>query len=243
MTTENKKSEFELLKEEILRRAKEKNACSTGYGRALRSETEEELFSTIKDYFNWCCINIFDDAFINGSYKELFNKNGISCNTSIETGYGFFDIGSDYVLSGNSTSFVRGNATIQTVRGNATIQTVRENATIQDVYENATIQTVRGNATIQTVRENATIQTVRGNATIQDVYENATIQTVRGNATIQDVYGNATIQDVYGNAYVTSYSIFELKISENAIYRVRETNTIYYASESELEFVKQERND
>ena len=90
---------------------------------------------------------------------------------------------------------------------------------------------ISGNATIQNVWDNATIQNVRGNATIQNVWDNATIQNVRGNATIQNVRGNDTIQNVWDNAYISSYSIIECKLNENAIHRIRESNTIRYASD------------
>lgn len=65
-----------------------------------------------------------------------------------------------------------------------------------------------------------------------------------GNATVR-AYGNATVRatgnatvEAYDNAYVISYDIFECKLSDNAIWRIRRTNTIRYAAEDMI-FEKQ----
>lgn len=42
---------------------------------------------------------------------------------------------------------------------------------------------------------------------------------------------NATVE-AYGNAYVSSFYVIECKLSDNAIYRIRITNTIRYASDA-----------
>jgi hypothetical protein len=65
------------------------------------------------------------------------------------------------------------------------------------------------------------------------------IADVRDNATVQDVRDNATVQNVWGNAYISSYTTIECKLSNNAIHRIRETNTIRYA-EGDLKFEKRE---
>ena len=49
-------------------------------------------------------------------------------------------------------------------------------------------------------------------------------------------YGSATVK-AYGSAYCTSYYTNECKLSDNAIYRVQSTNTVYYASD-EIKFEK-----
>ena len=83
---------------------------------------------------------------------------------------------------------------------------------------------------------NSLVEEVGGNA-IACVRGNATIQNVRGNATIQNVWESATIQNVWENAYISTYSLIECKLSDNAIYRIRESNTILYASD-EIKFKK-----
>ena len=44
-------------------------------------------------------------------------------------------------------------------------------------------------------------------------------------------WGNATVE-AWGNAYITSYDTIECKLSEYAIYRIRQTNTILYTDEN-----------
>ena len=56
------------------------------------------------------------------------------------------------------------------------------------------------------------------------------------NATVK-AYGNATVK-ACDNVYCTSYYIIECKLSNNAIYRVKSTNTVYYSSDN-INFIKQ----
>ena len=74
--------------------------------------------------------------------------------------------------------------------------------------------------------DNATVE-AWGNATVE-ACDNATVKAC-GNATVK-ACGNATVK-AWGNAYATSYSTIECKLRENAIYRIRETNKIRYASD------------
>lgn len=48
---------------------------------------------------------------------------------------------------------------------------------------------------------------------------------------------NATVE-ACDNAYCTSHCIIECKLSNNAIYRVKSTNTVYYSSDN-INFIKQ----
>ena len=43
--------------------------------------------------------------------------------------------------------------------------------------------------------------------------------------------GDATVE-AWGNAYVTSYYVIECKLRDNAIYRIRESNTVRYVSDN-----------
>ena len=90
--------------------------------------------------------------------------------------------------------------------------------------------------------DNATVR-ASGNATVR-AWGNATVR-ASDNATVEAwdnamvrASGNATVR-AWGNAYCTSYWIIECKLSEEALYRVRSTNTVYFASD-DLEFVKQD---
>ena len=173
---------FNELKEEIIRRCKEKSACEYEFKKVLKSETTAELLTVIKNNFSWSCENILDSEFID-KYKSEFNENNIFCNESRDSGY--------LLVCGGTIANVRGG-------------------TIANVW-------------------GGTIDNVCG----------GTIANVRG-GTIANVCGG-TIANVRGNAYITSYNLFECKLHDNAIYRVRETNTIYYAS-NEIKFVKQDTN-
>ena len=54
-----------------------------------------------------------------------------------------------------------------------------------------------------------------------------------GSATVQ-AWGSAKVR-AWGNAYITSYSSIECSLSDKVIHRIRETNTIRFASD-ELKF-------
>ena len=57
-----------------------------------------------------------------------------------------------------------------------------------------------------------------------------------GNATVE-AYGNATVE-AWNSAYCYSWSLIECKLSDNALYRVHSTNTVYYAN-ANIKFQKQ----
>ena len=67
-----------------------------------------------------------------------------------------------------------------------------------------------------------------GNATVE-ASGNATVR-AWGDATVR-AWGNATVE-ASGNAYVTSYYVIECKLRDNAIYRIRESNTVRYVSDN-----------
>lgn len=55
-----------------------------------------------------------------------------------------------------------------------------------------------------------------------------------------DIFINISIRSGFllcGNAYCTSYYAIECKLSDNAIYRVKSTNTVYYSSDN-INFIK-----
>ena len=83
-----------------------------------------------------------------------------------------------------------------------------------------------GNATV-IAYDNATV-IASGNATVE-AYCNATV-IAYDNATVR-AYNNATVE-AYNNAYVTSWGIFECKLSGAAIWRIQKNNTIRYADDN-----------
>lgn len=54
---------------------------------------------------------------------------------------------------------------------------------------------------------------------------------------IVEAWGNATVK-ASDSAYCISYSLMKCKLSDNALYRVRSTNTVYYA-DANIKFQKQ----
>ena len=85
------------------------------------------------------------------------------------------------------------------------------------LVDNATVR-AGGNATVE----------ASGNATVE-VWGNATVR-AGGNATVR-AWDNATVR-ASGNAYITSYYTIECQLSDNAIHRIRESNTIRYVSDN-----------
>ena len=81
--------------------------------------------------------------------------------------------------------------------------------------------------------DNATVEAY-GNVTVE-ACDNAIVK-AWDNVTVK-AWGNATVE-ACDNAYCTSRCIIECKLSNNAIYRVKSTNTVYYSSDN-INFIKQ----
>lgn len=162
---ENIMKDFETLKKEILRRAKDADACVNEYTRALKSETYAELMQVIKDNFSWCCATSVIDENIINDYKDEFNSHDIFCNENRDSGY-LLVTGNVDRISGDCKAAIKGKAIIHNVYGNAVIKRVYGNAVIKYVYDNAVIEDVFGNAVIERVYNNAVIKDVFDNAKI-----------------------------------------------------------------------------
>ena len=81
-----------------------------------------------------------------------------------------------------------------------------------------------GSATVE-ARASATVEAC-GSATVR-AYDNATVK----------AWNDATVE-AWNSAYCSSWSLIECKLSDNALYRVRSTNTVYYAN-ANIKFQKQ----
>ena len=213
------KTDFEDIKAEILNRAKAAKACTEQYSRAYKSETLQELCSVIKDNFNWCFNNKVITSNLLMQYREDFAQNDIFINISVRSGF---------LLCDNATVEACGNATVRAC-DNATVKAC-DNATVK-ACDNATVKAC-GNATVK-AWDNATVKAC-GNATVK-AWDNVTVEAC-DNATVE-AWDNATVE-AYDNAYCTSRCIIECKLSNNAIYRVKSTNTVYYSSDN-INFIKQ----
>ena len=98
-------TQFNEIKEEIIKRAHEANACAEQYKRAYSSASIEELFVVIKDNFYWCSRNkVIDQEFIY-EYRDVFAKNNIFCNVNSAEGY--------ILVDGNATVRACDNATVE----------------------------------------------------------------------------------------------------------------------------------
>jgi hypothetical protein len=81
---------------------------------------------------------------------------------------------------------------------------------------------------------NATVKAC-DNATVEKAWDNVTVK-AWDNVTVE-AWDNVTVE-ACDNAYCTSHRIIECKLSNNAIYRVKSTNTVYYSSDN-INFIKQ----
>jgi alpha-tubulin suppressor-like RCC1 family protein len=182
---------FSEFKKEILRRAKEANACRDEYSRAYASNDFAELMQVIKDNFGFSAKHKIIDADMIKAYKDMFNENHIYCNVDVED--------NDFLLAcGNSTVTACGNSTV----------TACDNSTVE-AYDNSTVKAY----------DNSTV-TAHDNSTVT-AWDNSIVKAC----------DNSTVT-AWGNSYIASYSVLECKLNDNAIYRIRESNTIRYCSDN-----------
>ena len=116
------------------------------------------------------------------------------------------------LCDGNATVEAYGNTMVEAC-GNATVE-AWNNATVE-AWDNATVEAY----------DNATVEAY-GNATVE-AYDNATVK----------AYGNTKVK-AWNNAYCSSWSLIECKLSDNALYLVHSTKTVYYA-DANIKFKKQ----
>jgi hypothetical protein len=206
--------EFKEFKSEILRRAKEASACTEQYRRACESNDFSELIQVIKDNFSFAVRRKVIDAPLIESCKEQFNANKIYCNVDVSEGF--------LLASGSATVEAWGSATVE----------ASDSATVQ-AWGSATVK-ASGSATVKasdsaTVKawDSATVE-AWGSATVE-AWDSATVK-AWDSATVE-AWGSATVE-AWGSAYITSYYIIECKLSENAIYRIRESDTVRYVSDN-----------
>ena len=216
---------FEELKKIILERAREAQACRKQYGRAYMAEDLQQLMEVVRDNFHWAVNNSVIDGDLIDTYRDEFNAGRIWHNEDVTEGFLLANDNATVRAYDNATVIANDNATV-IASGNATVRAYG-NATVI-AYDNATVRAY-DNATVE-ANGNATVRAY-GNATVR-AYDNATV-IANGNATVR-AYDNATVE-ACGRAYVTSCDMIECKISDSAIWRIQETNTIRY-SDPEMKF-------
>ena len=204
-----KTTNFSELKERILASARIAQACREQYSRAYSSETAEELMAVVRDNFHWCVANKVLTVSLIEEYREIFTEHGIHCNDE--------SVDSGYLLADSATVEACGSATVEAY-GSATVEACGS-ATVE-AYGSATVRAY----------DSATVEAY-GSATVR-AYDSATVRAY-DSATVR-ACDNATVE-AYDSVYVTSYHTIECQLSDKAIYRIREANTIRFAS-NELKF-------
>ena len=194
---------FEELKKIILERARNASACREQYGRAYRAENLEELMQVVRDNFWWACNNGVIDGDTVDAYRDEFATGKIWHNENITEGF--------LIASGSATVKASGSATVE-ASGSATVK----------AYGSATVEAY-GSATVKAY-DSATVEAY-GSATVK-AYGSATVKAY-DSATVK-AYGSATVK-AYDSTYVCSYTVKECQISDHALYRIMESNTIRYA--------------
>ena len=204
---------FTEIKQVIIDRAKNADACADQFRRAVEAETMPELLKVITDNFTWCCDHkIIDIELLSKIEVPLLDEARLYFNRDVSDGYCLV-LDAEVRASGNAEMLAFGNAKVEAF-GNATVEAFG-NATVR-AWDNATVLAF-GNATVR----------AWGNATVR-AWGNATVE-ASGNATVR-ASGNATVR-ASGNAFTLSYNSIEHESEGNSIIRWVETNRVVFGGE------------
>ena len=220
---------FEEFKDIILERARLAEACREQYGRAYRAEDFPQLMEVIRDNFRWAVTHKVVDGDLIDAYREEFAAGKIWHNEDVRDGYLLATGNSTVEATGNSTVEATGNSTVEAT-GNSTVEAYG-NSTVK-AYDSSTVEAY-GNSTVKAT----------GSSTVK-AYDSSTVKAY-GNSTVKatgsstvEAYGNSTVKAT-GNSYITSYNVFECKLSGKALWRITRLNTIRYC-DPEMKFEKVE---
>ena len=224
---------FEELKEELLTRAKNADACQSGYAMGLRSNTKADLLKAITENWFWVLrdAKIIDAEYLEDNFaEEELSQAGIYTKNTHEV---------------RTASFACGSATVKAC-GSATVKACGS-ATVE-AYDSATVKAC-GSATVKACGS-ATVEAC-GSATVE-AYDSATVEAY-GSATVE-AYGSATVEaynsatveaynsatvEAYGSATVEAYDSATVKAYENSYV---EDCTGNIRPESDYAIVKDYRN-
>ena len=182
---------FEELKEELLNRAKNANACQNGYKMGLDAKNKADLLKAITANWFWVLIDarIVDAIYLEENFtEEELSEAGIYTRKCHEVRTVSFACGSATVEAYDS-------ATVEAC-GSATVKAY-DSATVK-AYDSATVEAC-GSATVKAY-DSATVKAC-GSATVK-AYDSATVKAY-GSATVK-AYGSATVK-AYGSATVEAY--------------------------------------
>ena len=129
---------FEELKEELLTRAKNADACQSGYAMGLRSNTKADLLKAITENWFWVLrdAKIIDAEYLEDNFtEEELSQAGIYTKNTHEVRTASFACGSATVKAcGSATVKACGSATVKAC-GSATVK----------AYENSYVEDCTGN--------------------------------------------------------------------------------------------------
>ena len=171
---------FEKLKEELLTRAKNADACQSGYAMGLRSNTKADLLKAITENWFWVLrdAKIIDAEYLEDNFtEEELSQAGIYTKNTYEIRTASFACGSATVKAYDS-------ATVKAC-GSATVEAY-DSATVK-AYDSATVKAY-DSATVKAY-DSATVKAC-GSTTVE-AYDSATVE----------AYDSATVE-AYGNSYV-----------------------------------------
>ena len=190
---------FEELKEELLTRAKNADACQSGYAMGLRSNTKADLLKAITENWFWVLrdAKIIDAEYLEDNFtEEELSQAGIYTKNTHEVRTASFACGSATVKAcGSATVKACGSATVEAC-GSATVKACGS-ATVT-AYDSATV-TACDSATVKAYGS-ATVKAY-GSATVK-ACDSATVKAC-DSATVK-ACGSATVE-AYGSATVTAY--------------------------------------
>ena len=185
---------FEELKEELLNRAKNANACQNGYKMGLDAKNKADLLKAITANWFWVLIDarIVDAIYLEENFtEEELSEAGIYTRKCHEV---------------RTVSFACGSATVEAY-GSATVEAY-DSATVK-AYDSATVKAY-GSATVEAYGS-ATVEAY-GSATVE-AYDSATVEAY-DSATVK-AYGSATVK-AYGSATVEAYDSATVKAYDSA---------------------------
>ena len=177
---------FEELKEELLTRAKNADACQSGYAMGLRSNTKADLLKAITENWFWVLrdAKIVDAEYLEDNFtEEELSQAGIYTKNTHKVITASFACGSATVNAyGSATVNAYGSATVNAC-GSATV----------NAYGSATVNAC-GSATVKAY-DSATVKAY-GSATVE-AYDSATVKAY-DSATVK-AYDNSYVEDCTGN--------------------------------------------
>ena len=183
---------FEELKEELLTRAKNADACQSGYAMGLRSNTKADLLKAITENWFWVLVEakIVDAEYLEDNFtEEELSQAGIYTKNTHKV---------------RTASFACGSATVEAYDG-ATVKACGS-ATVE-AYDGATVKAC-GSATVEAY-DGATVKAC-GSATVE-AYDGATVEAYE-NSYVEDCTGNIRPESDY--AIVKDYHNHKIYIKK-----------------------------